>query len=56
MLGMLGKPDKGNMQSMGKRDAGRYLLVIYAPKRNQRIRVVTARDMTPREKRRFRTR
>ena len=38
----------------GQTDVGRYLLVVFAPKTGDRIRVVTARDMTLAEKRAFR--
>jgi hypothetical protein len=34
----------------GQSDSGRYLLVIYAKKSDQRIRVITARDLTAAEK------
>jgi uncharacterized protein len=30
----------------GQSDSGRYLLVVYALKSNDRIRVITARDLT----------
>ncbi len=38
----------------GQTDSGRYLLVVYAPKARRCIRIVTARDMTPTEKKAFR--
>jgi len=38
----------------GQTDAGRYLMVVYALKSEQRVRVVTARDMTQAEKSRLR--
>jgi hypothetical protein len=34
----------------GQSDSGRYLLVVYAKKPGQRIRVITARDLTAAEK------
>lgn len=34
----------------GQSDSGRYLLVVYAKKSDQRIRVITARDLTAAEK------
>ena len=39
----------------GQTDAGRYLIVVFALKSEQRLRVITARDMTQAEKNRFRT-
>jgi uncharacterized protein len=39
----------------GQADSGRYLLVVFAIKSNNRIRVITARDLTPAEKRRVRS-
>lgn len=44
----------GKYFAYGQTDAGRYLLVVYAPKSGRRVRVVTARDMTPTEKRALR--
>lgn len=38
----------------GQTDVGRYLLVVYARKSEQRIRVITARDMTQAEKSKLR--
>lgn len=35
----------------GQTDSGRYLMVVFAPKGGNRVRVVTARDLTPKEKR-----
>lgn len=34
----------------GQSDSGRYLLVVFAKKSDQRIRVITARDLTDAEK------
>jgi hypothetical protein len=34
----------------GQSDSGRYLFVVYAKKSGQRIRVITARDLTAAEK------
>lgn len=50
------KAGRGKYVAYGQTETGRYLLVVYAPKDNQRVRVVTARDMTATEKRRFRMR
>lgn len=47
---------KGKYLAYGQTDSGRYLLVVFAPKSNARLRVVTARDMTPVEKRQTRRR
>lgn len=44
----------GKYLAYGQTDAGRYLLVVFAPKSEQRIGVVTSRDMTQTEKRAFR--
>ena len=46
---------QGKYAAYGQTMDGRYLLVIFAPKDDQRVRVVTARDLSSREKRRFRT-
>ncbi len=48
------KVDQGKYIAFGQTDHGRYLIVVFAPKLNQRLRVVTTRDMTAAEKRRFR--
>ena len=45
------KGSQGKYIAFGQTYGGRYLTVVFAPKDNRRIRVVTARDMTPREKR-----
>lgn len=47
---------EGKYLAYGQTDAGRFLVVVFAPKPRNRIRVVTARDMTPNEKRRYRQR
>ena len=44
----------GKYLAYGQTDAGRFLLVVFAPKPGNRLRVVTARDMTSSEKRRYR--
>jgi len=41
----------GKYLAYGQTDEGRYLLVVFVRKSNQLIRVITARDMTPNEKR-----
>jgi uncharacterized DUF497 family protein len=48
------KVGHGKYVAYGQTDSGRYLMVIFAPKEQRRLRVVTARDLTPKEKRRFR--
>ena len=40
----------------GQSDAGRYLVVVFALKDEQRLRVITARDMTQAEKSSLRNR
>ena len=40
----------------GQTDGGRYLVVVFALKEEQRLRVITARDMTQAEKSRVRSR
>lgn len=45
---------KDKYLAYGQTDAGRYLVVIYALKDEQRLRVITARDMTQAEKSRLR--
>ncbi len=44
---------KDRYAAYGQSDSGRYLLVVYAKKSNQRLRVITARDLTLAEKRRL---
>lgn len=51
---LIRKAGRGAYVAYGQTDGGRSLLVVFAPKTNHRLRVVTARDMTPAEKRRFR--
>jgi uncharacterized DUF497 family protein len=51
---LLRKTGRGKYIAYGKTDSDRLLIVIYAPKDKGRIRVVTARDMTPTEKRQYR--
>ena len=51
---LLRKAGRGKYVAYGQTDDGRYLLVVFAPKEQERLRVVTARDMTPGEKRNFR--
>lgn len=48
-------PD-GRYLAYGKTTTGRLLFVVYAPRRGGRIRVLTARNMTDREKRLYRSR
>lgn len=50
------KVGEGKYIAYGQTDSGRYLLVVFAPKSHSRLRVVTARDMTPTEKRQVRRR
>mgnify|MGYP001194436755 FL=1 len=45
---------EGKYLAYGQTDSGRYLLVVFAPKGDQRLRVITARDMTQAEKSRLR--
>jgi uncharacterized protein len=49
------KVGQGKYIAYGQTDAGRYLVVIFAPKEQKRLRVVTARDMTPNEKHNIRS-
>lgn len=44
------RASEGKFLAYGQTDAGRYLIVVFAPKGDQRLRVVTARDMTQAEK------
>lgn len=50
------KSGKDRYVAYGQTNAGRYLLVVFARKPKQRLRVITARDMTDAEKRRFKPR
>jgi uncharacterized DUF497 family protein len=45
---------EGKYLAYGQTDAGRFLLVVFALKGEQRLRVITARDMTQAEKNRYR--
>lgn len=45
---------EGKHIAYGQTDAGRYLVVVFALKSEQRVRVVTARDMTQAEKSKLR--
>ncbi len=47
---------KDKYLAYGQTDTGRYLLVVFALKENDRLRVITARDMTQTEKGRLRDR
>jgi uncharacterized DUF497 family protein len=47
----IAKAGKDRYIAYGQTDAGRYLLVVFARKSEQRLRVITARDMTSAEKR-----
>ncbi len=50
------KAGKDRFSAYGQADSGRYLLVVFALKPEQRIRVITARDLTVTEKKRLRRR
>lgn len=42
--------------ALGQTDTGRYLFVVFIYKRNRKALIITARDMTDREKRGYRRR
>ena len=44
------KAGKDRYAAYGQADSGRYLLVVFATKSEQRIRVITARDLTKGER------
>ncbi len=50
------KAGRGKYVAYGQTDAGRYMLVVFAPKSERRLRIITARDMTTAEKKRLRRR
>lgn len=50
------KAGQDRYAAYGQTDNGRYLLVVYALKSENRIRVITARDLTVAEKRQVRRR
>jgi len=52
----LKRSGKGKYLAYGQTDAGRFLVVVFAPKSGNRLRVITARDMTSTEKRWYRQR
>jgi uncharacterized DUF497 family protein len=39
--------------AMGQTDAGRYLIVFFVYKKDRRVLILSARDMTPAERRRY---
>lgn len=47
---------EGKYAAYGQTDGGRYLLVVYTVKPDDRLRVITARDLTPAEKKRLKQR
>lgn len=47
---------QGKYIAFGQTDAGRYLVVVFVEKTDRRLRVITARDMTNDEKKRFKRR
>ncbi|MEM7114910.1 MAG: BrnT family toxin [Chloroflexota bacterium] len=47
---------KDRYAAYGQADSGRYLIVVFAIKPDERIRVITARDLTAAEKKRLRRR
>lgn len=51
---LIRKADRGKYVAYGQTFAGRYLMVVFARKEQGRIRIATARDMTPSEKRNLR--
>jgi len=51
---LIRKADRGKYVAYGQTFAGRYLMVVFARKEQGRIHIVTARDMTPSEKRNLR--
>ena len=50
------RASKDRYSAYGQTDSGRYLLVVFALKPDERIRVITARDLTAAEKKRLRSR
>ena len=48
---LMKKAGRGKYLAYGQTDTGRYLLVVFAPKSNRRLRIVTARDLTRKERR-----
>lgn len=52
---LIRKAGRGKYVAYGQTNSDRYLMVVYAPKENRRLRVITARDMTPTEKRQIRS-
>lgn len=45
------RPDEDVYAAYGQSDAGRYLVVFFVYKENRRALIISARDMTPRERR-----
>ena len=50
------KGPEGKMYALGVTDDGRYLFVVFRRKPRGVVRVITARDMEPKEKRLYRRR
>ena len=50
------RTEDGKYLAYGQTDEGRYLLVVFLRKPENRIRVMTARDLSDDEKRRYRRR
>jgi uncharacterized protein len=47
------RPDEDVYAALGKTDAGRYLIAFFVRKRDGRALPLSARDMTPAERRRY---
>jgi uncharacterized DUF497 family protein len=50
------RTEDGKYLAYGQTDEGRYLLVVFVRKPSSLVRVITARDMTDAEKKRYRRR
>jgi uncharacterized DUF497 family protein len=47
---------RGRLYILGQTAAGRYLFIVLARRRSGHYRVITAREMTPQERKRYRRR
>lgn len=47
------RPGEDVYSAMGQTDAGRYLIVFFIQKSNRRVLIISARDMTRRERRNY---
>lgn len=47
------RPDEDVYEARGQTDAGRYLVVFFIHKKNRLALIISTRDMTPKERKRY---